>query len=507
MRSPSTELFELVQSLTGPERRFFQLQARRHVIGEANNYWVLFDLVKAQEQYDEVALKQQWAEHGKAEHFAVIKQQLYQQLLGSLHLFHAATDNTQQVNMALHQAEVLISKGLYAQANKLLKKQQKQIEQSELFELWPAYYRLVRRLWGKQYYQGIDKETQFTFQQQEIDQLGKLGSTINTAHITERLAWLHFAKVGSRSKVDVAELDGLLGQLPALEGQPLRMQLDVLQAQATGNFMQGNAQLAYDYNARFLQLIEQEGLVQQYAERYFSVLNNYLVDSQVMGYGQQVIDGLKKLRGLADEPAFKKIPRLPLNIFRLGYQLELNLTLSAGNFNEASRLAIKVDEGLKQYSGQIVAHNIITFQYLLAYLYFGNGQYTESLERLAIIINETDDNAVQEIQGFARLLNLVAHFEAGHYRLLESLIESAYRYQKQRLQLYEVEKQVLAFLRKVNFVEEKHIKDALFRAFFSRMEDLRKVPTEQRAFNYFDFGVWAQAYLKRRPFAIVFQSR
>lgn len=507
MRGPSTELFELVQSLTGPERRFFQLQAHRHVIGEANNYWVLYTLLCEQETYDEQQLKDRWAAHGNPSHFAVIKQQLYQQILQSLHLFHQANDTAQQVVIALHQAKILIAKGLYQQASKLLKKQQKQIERYELFELWPEYYRLLRKLHAKQYYHGIDSAKQLGLQKLERNAISTIEHANTVAHIAEQLALLHYSKVSGRTESDLARVDALMSELPNEEGLPIRLQLDVLQAKATGNFMKGNAETAYKCNSQFLAILEESKLVGQYAERYFSVLNNYLVDSQVLGYTEQVEVGLRKLRGLEEEPAFKKIPRLQMNIFRLGYQLELNLMLSAGRFTEVARLANDVDAGLKKFNGQIVEHNVITFQYLLAYLYFGNQQYQDALDRLSIIINDTDDKAVQEIQGFARLLNLVAHYEAGHYRLLESLIESVSRYQRQRKQLFEVEKQVLSFLRKVNFVEERHIREALFRAFYSRMEDYRKMPSEARIFNYFDFGIWAQAHLKRRHFAEVFRSR
>ncbi len=507
LRGPSTELFDLVQSLTGPERRFFQLQAHRHVVGEANNYWLLYTLVSDQDAYDEQSLKEQWAKYGNPNHFAVIKQQLYQQLLHSLHLFHSVTNKVQQVTIALHQADILLSKGLYQQAEKLLKKQNKLIEQSELLELWPEYYRIMRKLNSKQYYKGISQQELEALQQNESEVLTETHQVAKIAHVTEQLAQLHYSKVSGRSVSDLSAVDGLLASLPEIEAHRLRTKLDVLQAKATGNFMKGNTQEAYSYNTEFLKLVEQNGAIEQYAERYFSVLNNVLVDSQVLGYQQQVVDGLKKLRGLESEPVFKKIAMLPLNIFRLGYQLELNLTLSVGNFEAVSKLAAEVDAGLKKFEGQIVAHNVVTFQYLLAYLFVGNQQYQSALDRLAIIINDTDDSVVQEIQGFARLLNLVAHYEAGHYRLLESMIESVYRYQKQRQQLYEVERQVLSFLRKVNFVEERHIREALFRALYSRMEDLRKIPSEARAFNYFDFGIWAQAHLKRQPLATVFRSR
>jgi len=42
---PSTELFDLIRSLSQSEKRYFKVYASKHVIGKENNYVRLFEAI------------------------------------------------------------------------------------------------------------------------------------------------------------------------------------------------------------------------------------------------------------------------------------------------------------------------------------------------------------------------------------------------------------------------------------------------------------------------------
>ena len=52
----SDSLHRLIKSLTKPEKRYFKVFSSRHVIGDQNNYLVLFDAIDRQGEYDEAKL-------------------------------------------------------------------------------------------------------------------------------------------------------------------------------------------------------------------------------------------------------------------------------------------------------------------------------------------------------------------------------------------------------------------------------------------------------------------
>ncbi len=49
----SNQLFQLIKSLNKSEKRYFNLYASRHTIGEKNNYVILFEAIDKQIEYDE----------------------------------------------------------------------------------------------------------------------------------------------------------------------------------------------------------------------------------------------------------------------------------------------------------------------------------------------------------------------------------------------------------------------------------------------------------------------
>jgi tetratricopeptide (TPR) repeat protein len=67
-------------------------------------------------------------------------------------------------------------------------------------------------------------------------------------------------------------------------------------------------------------------------------------------------------------------------------------------------------------------HRILVFYYKIASLYFGSGDFDKSIDYLNKIINWKVDLRT-DLQCYARLLHLIAHYELGNFDLLEYLIE------------------------------------------------------------------------------------
>ena len=78
-------LFELIQSLSMSEKRFFKVFSSRHVIGNENDYVKLFDLIQAMDIYDEnLVVKAKFVKNSSAE-----KNYLYRLILKSLNAYNA----------------------------------------------------------------------------------------------------------------------------------------------------------------------------------------------------------------------------------------------------------------------------------------------------------------------------------------------------------------------------------------------------------------------------------
>src|SRR5690606_34474733 len=92
-------------------------------------------------------------------------------------------------------------------------------------------------------------------------------------------------------------------------------------------------------------------------------------------------------------------------------------------------------------------HRILVFYYKIACLYFGSGDNEKAIDYLQKIINWKLDLRT-DLQCYARLLHLIAHYELGNFELLEYLVKSVYRFMAKMGSLSIVEEAMFSFLRK-----------------------------------------------------------
>ncbi len=92
-------------------------------------------------------------------------------------------------------------------------------------------------------------------------------------------------------------------------------------------------------------------------------------------------------------------------------------------------------------------HRILVFYYKISSLYFGSGDYDNTITYLNKIINWKVDLRT-DLQCYARLLHLIAHYEIGNFDILEYLIKSVYRFMAKMENLSIVEEEIFKFLRK-----------------------------------------------------------
>lgn len=106
----SASLHRLIKSLTKPEKRYFKVFSSRHVIGDQNNYLVLFDAIDRQSEYDEAKLLKKFKNEPFVKRFSIAKSRLYNAILKSLDAYHANSSVEAQLKRQLHCAESCTTK-------------------------------------------------------------------------------------------------------------------------------------------------------------------------------------------------------------------------------------------------------------------------------------------------------------------------------------------------------------------------------------------------------------
>ena len=115
---PSTELHDLIKSLTKSEKRFFKLHSSLQA-GD-KNYLRIFDSIDKQKVYDEEAIKKQFANERFIKHLPSEKNHLYKLILKALRSYHAESSISGTLKQEIKNIEILYQKALYVECNKLL---------------------------------------------------------------------------------------------------------------------------------------------------------------------------------------------------------------------------------------------------------------------------------------------------------------------------------------------------------------------------------------------------
>ncbi|MCB0639413.1 MAG: hypothetical protein KDC54_22460, partial [Lewinella sp.] len=177
-------------------------------------------------------------------------------------------------------------------------------------------------------------------------------------------------------------------------------------------------------------------------------------------------------------------------VFRQRYLLLLNWSIRQRDYARALTWIPAIEAGLRQHGKAVERHHRITFHYLIAGLLFQNRRHDQALHWNNLILNDPREDVVREIVYFARVLNLLIHYELGHHALLESLLRSTPKYLRARRALYTTEKALFRYLGKLLKTVDKAEKHQLTNDFRQALDTLFQDPKERRVFDYLDLRAW-----------------
>ena len=130
------------------------------------------------------------------------------------------------------------------------------------------------------------------------------------------------------------------------------------------------------------------------------------------------------------------------------YLNKINLYFLEGNFNLGLVLIPEVLEEIENHRSKIDDHHVMVFYYKFASLYFGATQYEKCIFYLEKIIKNKQLGMREDLLCFTRILNLVAHYEAGNDQNLEVLIKSTYKFLMKMNELHLVQQKIHKLFKK-----------------------------------------------------------
>ena len=505
--APKDALFVLVKSLSKSEKRQFKLYVGRLGVNTDAKFLALFNLLDKMKRYDEKAILQSGIV--KKSQLSNLKAHLYKQILVSLRLNPVNQTIRVQIREQLDFATILYQKGLYKQSLKILDKVKSIAIENEEKNIAYEIVELEKIIETQYITRSIpDRADELAVQAKEL-----------SAHnvMTSKLSNLSLQLYGMMLKVGYVRNDEdyqkvkryFESHLPKyhIDDLGFREKLWLYKAYLWYSFLVQDFLSCYKYASKWVDLFhEHEEMIYQNPVFYLKG-NHYLLESLFyVKYSSQFKFTLERLEKMLESKAFPSNDNISSLAFLYVNFNKLNLHFLEGTFDKGLYLVKIIEYGISKHRDRIDEHHIMIFYYKIACLYFGVGDNRKCIYYLKKIINNKNLRMREDLMCFARVLSLVAHYEAGMDYHLEVQLKSTYKFLLKMNELHAVQKEMIKFLRNLGNIYPHELKNE-FRNLYERLKKYEHHPYEKRAFLYLDILSWLESHLENKPVAQIIREK
>ncbi len=489
-------LFILIKSLTKSEKRQFKLYAGRLGNNSDSKFIALFNFLDKAERFDDTLI----IKKGIVTKLQLsnLKAHLYKQILVSLRLNPVHRTMRMKIREQLDFATILYHKGLYKQSLKILDKAKALAIDNDENNI---AYEIVE----------FEKiiETQYITRSisSRADELAVQAKGLSIKNvIASRLSNLSLQLYGLMLKTGYAKNDKeheylknyFEGRLPQYDWELLgfREKLWLYKAHLWYALMTQDFLSAYKYSKKWVDLFYESPKMIEVNPVFFLKGNNYLMESLFLIKDRTSLEiKLARLQKMVKSDGFPQHENtLGISFLYISIN-KFNLYFLDGSFKKGLPFVEEVLEGLERYKNYIDGHHVMVLYYKIACLYFGMDEHEKCIEYLQKIISNRSLKMREDLMCFARVLSLIAHYEAQMDEHFDTQVRDTYKFLIKMDDLYAVQKEMIKFLRNLQNVNPLGLK-AEFKKLYDRIKKYENHPYEKRAFLYLDILSWLQSKIE-----------
>lgn len=499
MRHASDELHRLIKSLTMSEKIYFKRASSLHIIGSANKYIKLFDVIDSQQRYDEEKVKQAFGNDRFINNFHVAKRYLYNSILKSLRQFHSENLLSVKINNMLHDALILYRKMLFNESHTVLNKCKELIYKHNAYDfLFPLLkmerYLLSSRTAGmlltntgemKEAVKKMNNITAYTELTGEFFS-GRREIILRKENESEFLKnFFTHPLLAERSNAEAPESKTLLNKL----------YFNYYLALA-------DDKKAFACSKETLKMLEaDEAHKNEYIFEYINVIKSLLDSILFLKNYDEAAPLIKKLSSIEAASVYAEE-----EIFFIIAGFKLTMYIQTGGHKKGLAVHTEIEKRVSK-SISISAYLTDQFKYAGGYLYLLAGKYDKALQCFNKILNKPEAKVRPDLLNFTHLLSLITHLELNNMELLRYSVNNTYRFLSKRRVLYKTEREVLEFLKKSPVLITKGRLAEGLRNLKERLTDITRDPYEKIALDYFDFISWIESKLGQKTFADIVKTK
>jgi len=496
-RSKPDYLYQLVDSMTKSEKRYFKLQSKLHVLGAENKYMHLYDLIcehsKLSYREREHVVKTKFKEATGIKRYDLFKANLYHKITRSLEWYHSQSGLDNKIHSLMAQAKIFSNKCLFEQAMQKINRAKALCSKNEKWYLLLELLEQEREInYALQIPSLTNEEERLCIERIEnVCQYRTLQSKF----------WSHYIQDGlptTKAAIDIFEK---LGNTELLHNPAMAVSQE--------------AQLLRLYILQFYHgMILDLEKTNAFGERIIALFDNTpkfknekpvlyircLINLQYAKTRLREADAVQAISTkCVEEMETLNLPIPFYNSIRLSLLFnEYDVYAIYDNELILDTLINKINDYFTSNKEQITQATTYELYWYNAINGFIHLEYHKALEYLNLIVN-TKSKVKHDIQTRAKILILIVHFELGNMRLLRSFARNTSRMLNKKNKLDEFEMIVLKFIERRLLKFDNNSK-ALLKDFEALKMDLTYIEENSRSHAALKLHVifrWVQMKLEQ----------
>jgi len=500
-------LFVLIKSLSKSEKRQFKVYVGRVGANTDSKFIALFDHLNKCEVFDEdLIIKKGIVTKAQISN---LKAHLYKQILISLRLNPLHQNIRTQIREQLDFATILYHKGLYKQSLKVLEKAKvlaveynennSAVEIVEFEKIIESQY-ITRSISSRS------------------DELAREATELTTKNsLTSKLSNLSLKLYGKMLKTGYVKNEKEHKQVTSFFEQELpkydwdvmgfREKLWLYKTYLWYAFTVQDFLSCYKYSKKWVDLFHDNRTMIAFNPVFYIRGNHYLMESLYLIRNTSKLEqSLSDFEEAITSDKFPKNDNIEVLSFLYLHNNKLNLHFLKGNFEEGICSVNEIIDGIHKYKDRLDNHHIMVLYYKISCLYFGSDDYKNCIVYLSKVIDNKDLKVREDLMCFSRVLSLIAHYESGIDLHLDKQIKETYKFLIKMDDLYEVQKELIKFVRKLGYIFPNQVKEEL-KKLYDRLKRYEDHPYEKRAFLYLDILSWLESHIEDRPIAEIIKEK
>jgi hypothetical protein len=502
----STDLYDLIQSLTQAEKRYIKLFAQAFSSKGTETQVALFDTFAKQAVCDEEQARKELSGKIAANNFHVAKNRLYNLILRGLYLFHSSQSEGEKINQLMFEAHILRKRGLYKQSQDLLERAMEQATETESLALIPQIQSgLGKLIMQKRDMDGIRNYINRDLQE-EREAMARYEYELTFQYLEMKLFALTHTAPTARTEAQLAEACALR-QHPMLQDEEKARSVSKRALwfyRFLNGFIyryEGNHAKAAEYWSGFVTDIENDDkAIAARLTDFIGDLNNLMfLQLEAKQYDNAWATCGKLERLMTHENVMHDL-YLSMKIrervieFRLAYFLRCHLYAEGLAYWQKEIES----EWCADWAARVGNLRRLAIEFSAASLYLSAGKADVAEVWLSRAAENKALKSHDYLYSAVLLLQLIIHFELKNFQLLESLAMNTYRNLYKRKLLYGAERIVFKYLRV--YLRSGTNKDMIssFKTMQVELNELQKEKFEHILLDNFSLTAWIQSIIDKK---------